>query len=75
MCKLRKSAVDTRHPVCYILDNEKKGGICMNRDEFLFFLYAIDELLSSKNFEGAERVVKKAIKQSERKDSSCSPCV
>ena len=38
----------------------------MNRDEFIFFLYALEELLKSNNNEGALRVVEKAIKQSER---------
>lgn len=37
----------------------------MNRDEFIFFLYALEELLKSNNNEGALRVVEKAIKQSE----------
>ena len=40
----------------------------MNRDEFIFFLYALYELLESGNTEGAKRVVEKAIRQSERKD-------
>lgn len=39
----------------------------MNRDEFLFFLYALQELLESGNLEGAKKVVSKAIIQSERK--------
>lgn len=39
----------------------------MNRDEFIFFLYALQELLNSENYEGAKRVVEKAIRQSERK--------
>ncbi|MCI9596580.1 MAG: hypothetical protein HFE75_04650 [Firmicutes bacterium] len=42
----------------------------MNRDEFIFFLYALDELLESGNIEGAKRVVKKAIHQTERKEST-----
>ena len=40
----------------------------MTRDEFIFFLYALQELLESDNIEGAKRVVAKAIRQSERKE-------
>lgn len=40
----------------------------MTRDEFIFFLYAIQELLESENYEGAKRVVEKAINQSERRE-------
>lgn len=40
----------------------------MTRDEFIFFLYALQELLNSENYEGAKRVVEKAIRQSERKE-------
>lgn len=40
----------------------------MTRDEFIFFLYALQELLNSENYDGAKRVVEKAIRQSERKD-------
>ena len=39
----------------------------MTRDEFIFFLYALQELLNSENYDGAKRVVEKAIRQSERK--------
>lgn len=42
----------------------------MNRDEFIFFLYALQELLESNNLEGAKRVVEKAIRQSERKENN-----
>lgn len=42
----------------------------VNRDEFIFFLYALQELLESGNLEGAKRVVEKAIKQSERKENN-----
>lgn len=42
----------------------------MTRDEFIFFLYAIQELLESENYEGAKRVVAKAIKQSERRETT-----
>lgn len=56
------------------LDNNpkrEKGGKMedMNRDEFIFFLYALQELLNSENYEGAKRVVEKAIRQSERKET------
>ena len=46
-----------------------KGGTMedMTRDEFIFFLYALQELLESGNVEGAKKVVAKAIAQSERK--------
>lgn len=41
----------------------------MNRDEFLFVLYVLSELLESDNMEGAKRVIRKAINQAERKES------
>ena len=37
----------------------------MNKNEFIFFLYALQELLESNNLEDAKRVVEKAIDQSE----------
>ncbi|MBQ8913099.1 MAG: hypothetical protein IJ054_03540 [Lachnospiraceae bacterium] len=40
----------------------------MNRDEFIFFLYALQELLESGNYDGAKKVVDKAIAQSERRE-------
>ncbi len=48
----------------------ERGGSMnnMTRDEFIFFLYALQELLESDNIEGAKRVVAKAIRQSERKE-------
>lgn len=41
----------------------------MTRDEFIFFLYALQELLESGNIEGAKKVVAKAITQSERRET------
>ena len=40
----------------------------MNRDKVIFHLYALQELLESGNYDGAKKVVDKAIAQSERRE-------